>query len=96
MLFLFLDVGLRLAFLGISGIIVNQRNFLISVIAIELMLYGLNLYLIGLAICLDDLIGALLALFILTLAAAESALALAILICYYSLFQDIRIQSVNY
>lgn len=92
MLFFFLDAGLIIAFLGISGIVINQRNFLISVISIELMLYGLNLYLVGLAICINDLMGAMLALFILTLAAAESALALAILICYYSIYQDIRVQ----
>ena len=92
MLFFFLDAGLIIAFLGISGIVINQRNFLISVISIELMLYGLNLYLVGLAICINDLMGAMLALFILTLAAAESALALAILICYYSIYHDIRVQ----
>jgi len=82
MLLSFTDIGLILAFLGASGIVVNQRNLLISVIAIELMFYGFNLYLIALSVYLDDLMGEMLALFVLTLAAAESALALALLTAY--------------
>jgi len=85
----FTDIGFILAFLGMSGILVNQRNLLISVIAIELMLFGLNLYLIGLSVQLDDLMGEMFALFVLTLAAAESALALAFLTAYFGKYQNI-------
>lgn len=91
MLFSFTDIGLILAFLGASGIVVNQRNLLISVISIELMLYGFNLYLISLSVYLDDLMGEILALFVLTLAAAESALVLALLTAYFRAFKDILI-----
>jgi NADH-quinone oxidoreductase subunit K len=85
----FTDIGFVLAFLGISGILVNQRNLLISVIAIELMFFGLNLYLIGLSVQLDDIMGEMFALFVLTLAAAESALALAFLTAYFGKYQNI-------
>lgn len=84
-------MGLILAFLGASGIMVNQRNLLISIIAIELMFYGFNLYLISLSVYLDDLMGEMLALFVLTLAAAESALALALLSAYFRAYKDILI-----
>jgi NADH-quinone oxidoreductase subunit K len=91
MLISFSDMGLILAFLGASGIMVNQRNLLISIIAIELMFYGFNLYLISLSVYLDDLMGEMLALFVLTLAAAESALALALLSAYFRAYKDILI-----
>jgi NADH-quinone oxidoreductase subunit K len=91
MLISFTDIGLILAFLGASGIVINQRNLLISVIAIELMFYGFNLYLITLSVYLDDLMGEMLALFVLTLAAAESALALALLTAYFRTYKDILI-----
>lgn len=87
-------MGLILAFLGASGIMVNQRNLLISIIAIELMFYGFNLYLISLSVYLDDLMGEMLALFVLTLAAAESALALALLSAYFRAYKDILIWEV--
>jgi NADH-quinone oxidoreductase subunit K len=87
----FTEIGLILAFLGASGVVINQRNLLISVIAIELMFYGLNLYLIALSMYFDDIMGEMFALFVLTLAAAESALALALLTAYFRNYQDILI-----
>ena len=87
----FSEIGRILAFLGASGVVINQRNLLISVIAIELMFYGLNLYLIALSVYLDDIMGEMFALFVLTLAAAESALALALLTAYFRNYQDILI-----
>lgn len=91
MLISFTQIGIILAFLGAAGILVNQWNLLISIIAIELMFYGLNLYLIMLSVILDDILGELFAFFILTLAAAESALALALLTAYFRNYQDILV-----
>lgn len=76
-------------FLGAGGVLVNKRNILISVISIELMFYGLNFYLISLSICLDDILGELFSLMVLTLAAAESALALALIMAYFRIFFNI-------
>ena len=85
----FIDIGLILCFLGICGILLNKRNVLISIISIEIMFYGINFYLITISLYLDDISGQILALFILTIAAAESAIALALIMSYFKIFRDI-------
>ena len=85
----FSDIGLILCFLGICGILVNKRNIIISIISIEIMFYGLNFYLITISLYLDDINGQILSLFILTIAAAESAIALALIMSYFKIFKDI-------
>ena len=85
----FIDIGLILCFLGICGILLNKRNVLISIISIEIMFYGINFYLITISLYLDDISGQILALFNLTIAAAESAIALALIMSYFKIFRDI-------
>lgn len=85
----FIDVGLILCFLGICGILLNIKNVLISIISIEIMFYGINFYLITISLYHDDISGQLLSLFILTIAAAESAIALALIMSYFKIFRDI-------
>jgi NADH-quinone oxidoreductase subunit K len=85
----FSDIGLILCFLGICGILVNKRNIIISIISIEIMFYGLNFYLITISLYLDDISGQVMSLFILTIAAAESAIALAVIMSYFKIFKDI-------
>ena len=65
------------------GIIFNNRNILITIMCIELVLLSLNLNFIIFSTYLDDLYGQLFSLFILTIAASESAIGLAIIIIYY-------------
>ncbi len=84
-----MEIGIIIAFLGVCGLIVNKRNILISVISIELMFYGLNFNLISTSLFLDDVLGQIFSLFILTLAAAESALALALIVAYFRIFWNI-------
>ena len=86
-----LNTGLILIFLGACGVLVNKKNILISVISIELMFYGLNFYLISLSLFLDDILGEVLSLMVLTLAAAESALALALIMAYFRIYENILI-----
>lgn len=88
----FTDIGIIIAFLGACGILVNKRNILISVISIELMFYGLNFYLIAVSVYLDDILGEIFSLFVLTLAAAESALALALITAYFRVYDNILIR----
>jgi NADH-quinone oxidoreductase subunit K len=76
-------------FLGLLGIFYNSRNILIVLMAIELMLLSLNLNFVLMSIYLDDLYGQLFSFFILTIAAAESAIGLAIIIIYYRIRGDI-------
>ena len=85
----FIDFGLMLCFLGIFGIFLNRQNILISIISIEIMFYGINFYLLTISLYLDDINGQMLALFILTIAAAESAIALALIMSYFKIFKDI-------
>jgi len=68
---------------GILGLVLNKRNLLVILMSIELMLLGINLNFIFYSIYLDDLMGQIFALYILTVAAAESAIGLAIFTVYY-------------
>ena len=68
---------------GLSGMVLNRRNILILIMCIEMMLLSLNLNFIVFSIYFDDLYGQVFSLFILTVAAAESAIGLAIIIIYY-------------
>jgi len=85
----FIDIGLILCFLGICGILLNIKNILISLISIEIMFYGINFYLITVSLYQDDITGQIVALCILTIAAAESAIALALIMAYFKIFRNI-------
>jgi len=75
--------ALLLFSVGILGIIINKKNVIILLMSLELMLLGINMFFITSSIYLDDLIGQIFPLFIITIAAAESAIGLAILITFY-------------
>jgi len=85
----FIDIGLILCFLGIGGIFLNIKNILVSIISIEIMFYGINFYLITISLYHDDISGQILSLFILTIAAAESAIALALIMSYFKIYKEI-------
>jgi len=90
----FLPIISTLIFLsGILGLVLNKRNLLIILMSIELMLLGINLNFIFFSIHLDDLMGQIFALYILTVAAAESAIGLAIFTVYYKDKQTILLDS---
>jgi NADH-quinone oxidoreductase subunit K len=72
-----------LFFISLIGLIFNSRNIIITLMCIELLLLSLNLNFIIFSIYLDDMYGQIFSLFILTVAAAESAIGLAIIILYY-------------
>lgn len=69
--------------LSVFGIIFNKQSILITLICIELMLLSLNLNFIIFSVYLDDMFGQIVSIFILTVAAAESSIGLAIIILYY-------------
>lgn len=87
----FLDLGISLTCLGILGIIINRKSLLISLISIEMMFYGLDLFVIVASVRLDDMAGQVLALFLLTLAASEASIALALIISYFKVNGNIII-----
>ncbi|PHS74192.1 MAG: NADH-quinone oxidoreductase subunit NuoK [Rhodospirillaceae bacterium] len=91
----YLGVAIILFLLGISGIFLNRKNIIVMLMSIELMLLAVNINLIVFSVYLDDLIGQVFALFVLTVAAAESAIGLAILVVYYRVRGTIAVEFVN-
>ena len=94
-LFTFLQISLLLFTIGICGILLNRKNIILILMSIELMLLAINLNLIFFSIFIDDIVGQIFSLFILTIAAAESAIGLAILIIYYRIRGTIAISYLN-
>jgi len=69
--------------IGITGIFLNRKNVIIILMSIELILVAVNINLVSFSIYLQDLTGQVFAMFILTVAAAEAAVGLAIIVAYY-------------
>ena len=78
-----ISANILLFFIGLIGVILTRRNILIILMCVELLLLSLNMNFILFSVYLDDLYGQLFSFFILTIAAAESAIGLAIIIIYY-------------
>lgn len=77
------------------GLVLNRKNILITIMSIELMLLAVNLNFAFFAIYLDDVIGQVFVLFVLTIAATESAIGLAILAVYYKLKNTIGMGKIK-
>lgn len=91
----FFIVGVILYILGILGILLNRKNIIIMLMSIELILLAVNYNFLIFSVYLDDLIGQLFALLVLTVAAAESAIGLAILVAYYRVRGSIAVKFIN-
>jgi len=91
----YLTVALVIFLLGVSGIFLNRKNVIIMLMSVELMLLAVNLNFIVFSVYLDDVMGQLFSLFVLTVAAAESAIGLAILVVYYRVRGTIAVEFVN-
>lgn len=89
---IFLAINLIVFLIGLSGLIINRKNILIAIMAIELMLLAVNLNLITFSVYLDDILGQLFVLFILTVAATESAIGLAILVVCHKVQGTISVE----
>jgi len=79
----YLTVGMILFLLGIWGIYLNRKNIILMLMSIELMLLSINMNFLVFSVYLDDMMGQVFALLVLTVAAAESAIGLALLVIYY-------------
>lgn len=91
----YLFIPFILFIIGLSGIFLNRKNIIIMLMSIELMLLSINVNFIVFSVFLDDIIGQLFALLVLTVAAAESAIGLAILVIYYRIRGTIAIELIN-
>lgn len=91
----FLFISFILFLIGVLGIILNRKNVIIILISIELMLLAVNLNFIIFSVFLDDLLGQIFSLFVLTVAASESAVGLAIVVIYYRVRGSILIENLS-
>ena len=91
----YLTVAAILFTLGIFGIFVNRKNVIIILMSIELMLLAINLNLVAFSAYLGDLAGQVFAMFVLTVAAAEAAIGLAILVVYFRNRGTIEVEDIN-
>lgn len=91
----FLSVTNALFCIGLMGIVFNRKNILIILMSIEILLLAVNLNFAAFSIYLDDIVGQVFVLFILTIAAAESAIGLAIITAFYKLKNSIDLEPVR-
>lgn len=91
----YLTVGAILFTLGVFGIFINRKNVIIILMSIELILLSVNLNLVAFSFYLNDLAGQVFALFILTVAAAEAAIGLAILVVFFRNRGSIAVEDIN-
>ena len=91
----YLAIAAILFTLGIFGIFLNRKNVIIILMSVELMLLAVNINLVAFSAYAGDLVGQIFALFILTVAAAEAAIGLAILVGFFRNRGSIAVEDVN-
>ncbi len=91
----YLTVAATLFVIGIFGIFLNRKNVIILLMSIELMLLSVNINLVAFSSFLGDLVGQVFTLFVLTVAAAEAAIGLAILVGFFRNRGTIAVEDVN-
>ena len=91
----YITLSFILFIIGVLGIIINRKNIIILLMSIELMLLSINFLLITVSTLLDNIHGQVFALYILVVAAAESAIGLSILIAYYRVRGTISVKFTN-
>jgi NADH-quinone oxidoreductase subunit K len=91
----FLTVAAILFTLGVVGIFLNRRNVIIILMSVELILLAVNINLVAFSAFLNDIVGQVFALFVLTVAAAEAAIGLAILVIFFRNRGTIAVEDIN-
>ena len=91
----YLAVAATLFIIGVFGLFLNRKNVIILLMSIELMLLAVNINLVAFSSFLGDLVGQVFTLFVLTVAAAEAAIGLAILVCFFRNRCTIDVEDVN-
>jgi len=91
----YLTVAAILFTLGIFGIFINRKNVIVILMSVELILLAVNINLVAFSSFLGDLVGQVFALIVLTVAAAEAAIGLAIVVAFYRNRGSIAVEDVN-
>jgi len=92
----YIIIGLMMFVLGVQGVVVNRKNIIVMIMSIEVMLLAINLILITGGTKIGNIVGPVLALYILVVAAAESAIGLSILVAYYRVRGTIAVRYINF
>ena len=90
----YLSLGAIIFFLGVIGIFLNRKNVIVILMSIELILLAVNINLISFSIFSGDIVGQIFTMLILTVAAAEAAIGLAIIVIYYRNKGSIRVEEM--
>lgn len=91
----YLSVTTFLFLIGCLGIILNRKNILLLLMSVELIFLAVNINFVAFSVYLDDVFGQIFAVYILTIAAAESAVGLAILVAYYKIRNSIAVENIQ-
>ncbi len=91
----YLTVGAILFVLGVLGIFLNRKNVIIILMSVELILLSVNINLVAFSMHLQDLVGQVFTMFVLTVAAGEAAIGLAILVVYFRNRGSIAVDDIN-
>jgi len=91
----YLSLGAIIFFLGVIGIFLNRKNVIVILMSIELILLAVNINLISFSIFSGDIVGQIFTMLILTVAAAEAAIGLAIIVVYYRNSGSIRVEDIH-
>ena len=91
----YLTLGAVIFFLGVIGIFLNRKNIIVILMSIELILLAVNINLVSFSIFLNDLTGQIFTLLILTVAAAEAAIGLAIIVVYFRNAGTIKVEDIH-
>ena len=94
-IFHYLTISSLLFVIGICGIFLNRKNIITILMSIELMLLAVNINFVAFSVYLGDLTGQIFSIFILTVAAAEAAIGLAILVVFYRNRGSIAVEDIN-
>ena len=91
----YLTVAAILFTIGVIGIFINRKNVIVILMSIELILLAVNINFVAFSSFLHDLVGQVFAMFVLTVAAAEAAIGLAILVVYFRNRGTIQVEDIN-
>ena len=91
----YLTLSAAIFTIGLAGIFLNRKNIIVILMCIELILLAVNINLVSFSVFINELSGQIFALFILTVAAAEAAIGLAIIVVYYRNSGTIRVEEIN-
>ena len=91
----YLTLGAIIFSLGVIGIFLNRKNIIVILMCVELILLAVNINLISFSIFSGDIVGQIFAMLILTVAAAEAAIGLAIIVVFYRNKGSIRVEDIH-